>query len=387
MAISGRLQETSLPSLLQVLSQSRKSGRLSVARGSSRGVVLLRAGKLIYAASSSVRETLGNVLVCEKLISEETLLQALERQHTSLEPVRLGEVLVEMGALSDNGLRKVLEEQTSKVLRELVLWQNGFFKFDSLSPSNDGLASFDLGEFLVTEGLRVDRLLLHLADLEATEERPAEGDPPPPEAGASSGALPGLREVADYLNQPVLNAEMTVALLRYASARVDRVLLFMVHEERLQGIAQAGVQIAGEQPDARIRNLKIPTDESSVFSQALELREAVSGTLDDRLVHRQLIEQLGDAEPTDTVVVPMVVQNQVAFILYGDVLEGRIENRDDLEVLMLQAGLSMEKAMLALRVETLEERLRRMPSEARATGSDLPASASIVSKLLSSDSD
>lgn len=384
MAISGRLEDTSLPSLLQVLSQGHKSGRLSLARGADRAVILLREGKLIYAASSSVRETLGNILVCEKLITEAQLLSGLERQHASRESVRLGSVLLETGAISPEDLRSVLEEQTMKVLRELIQWPEGFFKFDGQSVLDEGLQSFDLDGFLVDEGLRIDRALLTLGDPESSTDAMDAADPDFKTAKKRAASVPiGLREVSHYLNQPVLTAEMTVALLRYASGRADRVLLLMHHDDRLRGIAQAGVEIAGEQPDARVRDLNVPTAESSVFREAIEQRESVRGSLDDREIHRHWIEQLGGHRPAAFIVVPMVVQNEVAFLLYADSLQGEIADAEHLEVLMLQAGLSMEKAMLELRVETLEDRLGKMPpAKVASPPGDVPASSSLVAQLL-----
>ena len=66
MSLVGRLEDIELPELIQFLANNRKTGRLTLSRRDGHGVVLMRLGRILYAASNSVRETLGSLLVCPR---------------------------------------------------------------------------------------------------------------------------------------------------------------------------------------------------------------------------------------------------------------------------------------------------------------------------------
>src|SRR5215470_4394747 len=96
-AFNGKLDNIPLPEVLNFLSVTAKSGRLSLTARDAQGLIVLPRGRIISAASSSVRMTLGNIMVTRGLVQESVLLEALERQHFAQDEKRLGEVLVEMG--------------------------------------------------------------------------------------------------------------------------------------------------------------------------------------------------------------------------------------------------------------------------------------------------
>ena len=73
MGLSGKLEHLGLPDVFQILHLSKKSGRLLLTRREGAGMIIFREGQIIYAASDSVRDTLGNILVSEKALTEEQL--------------------------------------------------------------------------------------------------------------------------------------------------------------------------------------------------------------------------------------------------------------------------------------------------------------------------
>ena len=95
MGLVGRLEDLALPDIFQILSLSKKTGKLTLTRREGTGIILFKSGEVIYAASDSVRDTLGNILVCQRLITEGLLMSALEIQHKSPEGKRLGTILVD----------------------------------------------------------------------------------------------------------------------------------------------------------------------------------------------------------------------------------------------------------------------------------------------------
>jgi hypothetical protein len=131
-SLTGRLEAFPLPALLHTLDARQLTGKLTLTRADGQALLVFRSGRIIYAASSSVRETFGSILVCRGLVSEPALLEALERQHSSGGGRRLGSVLVELGLADEKTLREVMKQQTEGVLSELVRWQTGFFNFQPL---------------------------------------------------------------------------------------------------------------------------------------------------------------------------------------------------------------------------------------------------------------
>ncbi len=103
MALVGKLEDLNLTELFHVLSLFQKSGRLTLSADKKKGVFLFKGGKIIHAANGSPRESLGQELLTNNLISESTLRKALDIQAADTEHRRLGRILVSMG--------KVTEEQ------------------------------------------------------------------------------------------------------------------------------------------------------------------------------------------------------------------------------------------------------------------------------------
>ncbi len=83
MQLRGKLEKLDFSDILQMLSSSGKSGKLALTQRAGQGVLVLRQGRVIYAASSAVRETLGNMLLCKGLITEDGLNRGLELQRAA----------------------------------------------------------------------------------------------------------------------------------------------------------------------------------------------------------------------------------------------------------------------------------------------------------------
>ncbi len=108
MGLVGRLEDLGLPDIFQIISLTKKTGKLTLTRREGTGVIIFRDGQIIYASSDSTRETLGNILVSQKLITESTLIAAMEVQHRSPTGKRLGTLLVDKGYLTEETLEKVI---------------------------------------------------------------------------------------------------------------------------------------------------------------------------------------------------------------------------------------------------------------------------------------
>ena len=359
MSLVGRLEDIELPELIQFLANNRKTGRLTLSRRDGHGVVLMRAGRILYAASNSVRETLGNLLVCRGLISEATLMEALEHQHWGHEAKRLGEILLEMGKLDEDALEDVMKDQTRAVIQELFEWTAGFFKFESFDIPDRGDVEVDARDFLLMKGVNTDEVLLEAARrLDESREVVPDGAPSALLPGAVEEPPPEAREarrLAD-LRAPALRGETTLSLMRSAAQVVSRGLLLAVRGHEAQGVGQFGVSAEGSEGSAK--RVRLPLDTPSVLADAVLRKEPYLGPLDAAPGNDTLVERLGGARPTAVLVVPMVVAGSVAMLFYGDnAVDGRpIGPTGDLTRIVLEASLAMEKAALEERLRDFEHR-------------------------------
>jgi hypothetical protein len=336
-SLSGRLEEHDLPEVLHFLALNNKTGKLVLTRRQGQGLIVVRRGRILYAVSSSVHETFGNILVRRGLVGDEALAAALERQHLASEPRRLGSVLVEMGRLTESQIEDVVRQQTTRVVQELCRWPSGFFKFETMAVEAAGAVEVDAQDFLVAGGISTDQVLIE-AVTRLDESAPAS----PLREMASAGA-------------PALRAEVTHRLLREAARLVSRGLLLVVRGDEAQGAGHFGFGEVGPpgRVEAAIEGLSVPLHQPSVFADVVERREVCRGPLAETAVNRRLAILLGGGTPDDAVVIPMLVRESVVVIFYGDNLpSGRpIGSTEDLEWAFVEASLEMEK-------EALDERIR-----------------------------
>lgn len=380
MSLSGKLEELPLPHLLQIISNNRVTGKLSLTRRDGHGLVVFRDGKIIYAATNSARETFGNILLLRKEISASVLEEALERQGRSDVERRLGSILLEMGAIREEVLHKVMLEQVEKVLLELFDWKSGFVKFEVLDIPERGEVAVDAADFLVDEGLPTERLVMEvmqriqedggdhldrellavLGDGEAAVEAADPGESEDRVDG-DPGRLPTLKSLMTEIRSPAFTGEVTLGILRFAGHLMRRGVLFLHASGLVAGMGQFGIEVeGGESADARVRKIRIPAEEPSLFLDVIERQETYRGPLERRYWNVELTRVLGGGFPNEVVAVPMVVGGRVALIFYGDDLPdgGPLPQLDELELLMIQGGLAIEKAALEMKLRALEDRQR-----------------------------
>ncbi len=389
MSMVGRLEDLALPDILQILSLSKRTGKLTLTRREGTGVILFRQGHITYAASDSARETLGNILVCQKHITESTLMAALEIQHRSTDNPLLGQILLERGHVTQEVLERCIRQQIERVICEFFTWRKGFFKFELMDVQALDGVQVDTHDFLLKSGLSPQCLLLEAARrVDEGGQPPAKGKPaerstpsagparptapagraktpaeaPPQEVSGKgpsrNGPLSELRSILREIRAPNFTGEITLMIMRYASKLVSRGVFFVLKSEGICGMGQFGLGAHGPQADERVRQIKIPADAPSVFAEVLEKRQTYLGPLRKTSWNDRLVKELAGPAPKMAVAVPMTVNDTVVAILYGDnALDGRpIGELEGLELLMNQAGLAMEKALLEIKIKSLENR-------------------------------
>jgi hypothetical protein len=127
LALNGSLTTMSLPDLLQWLAGAGKTGALGLTNGRFRKEILFRAGRIVASSSDDPREFLGQFLLAQRKITEEQLRKAMESQRST--GVKLGKILVMVGAMDEAELTRMLTHQAEESLFNLFLWKDGSFDF------------------------------------------------------------------------------------------------------------------------------------------------------------------------------------------------------------------------------------------------------------------
>jgi hypothetical protein len=282
-------------------------------------MIVFRTGKIIYAASSSIRETFGSIALSLQIVTREQLDEALLLQHRSREDKRLGEILVEIGAMTNADVEKILLHQVGQVVREIFEWENGFFKFRNLEIEQFGDVEADARDFIVKSPLDTRSVALDAARVqdEATvqpktvvvEDGEGEDDSPEPTTMANI-----MGDVA----APALTAETIREIFEVASKIFPRGVVFAVHDRSSRGLAQYGLEELAVPPSQRVRKLWLPESEYSVISAVVRSREIFRGEPDHVRGNVKLTRALGGDWPTEAVAIPMMVGDSVALVFYGD---------------------------------------------------------------------
>ena len=407
MALVGRLEELRLAELFQLIALFRKSGKLTLSRGDTTGIFLFNDGKVFHASNGYSSPSLGEFLVDRSLITQETLEAAVATQRMSEERKKLGAILVEMGAIAYETLQDVLCDQLQEIAREFLRWDSGFFNFKSVeSRDEDPEQNYHDDEAKLTEFINVDPFILDL--LAKVDAVGGDGTvrPVPRLIRDSQIEDPSLSSVHDLLNYIVEPAhsvlrndpayevtewpsdfselrklmaeiqvrpgatvgEVALLILRYATGVVNRGVLFGVSEDGISGIGQFGIGRGDDQApmvDRRVRQIHIPGDEQSVFSSVIEKISTFHGHLERCPWNNYLVDQLGGLMPPEVVVTPIVVSGAVSAVFYGDNLPGGhpITAIHGLELLMIEAGLAIERNVLAEKLNWIEQTMSAISGE------------------------
>jgi len=135
MGLSGNLRTMDLPEILQWISSGRKTGTLHLERRSVQKRIFFQGGVIHTSWSNDPRESLGQFLIRERLVTEEQLFRALLKQET--EGRLIGSILMADGLLSEADLRRSLQAKAEETIYDLFLWPEGKFEFkDGEVPAN-----------------------------------------------------------------------------------------------------------------------------------------------------------------------------------------------------------------------------------------------------------
>ncbi len=154
MAITGNLEEASLPDVLQLLSLARKTGCLSITDRVELGSIYVEDGRVIYASVLNRPDRIGDLLVQGGAISPAERDEAMARQSRHRDR-KLGEILLELGRICRADLQQSLQRQIEEAVYSLLGWTRGRFTFQpGVRPESEDLVVSLSAESLMLEGAR-----------------------------------------------------------------------------------------------------------------------------------------------------------------------------------------------------------------------------------------
>lgn len=123
----GSLKRFPFPRLIREIARGSLTGSLYLLSGPTKKVVFFEAGQPVFVRSNVLSECLGQVLAQEGLITQEQCEQTLEAIRRTGK--KQGELLVEMGILSQGNLRYGLQAQLRAKLFDIFSWDDGRYQF------------------------------------------------------------------------------------------------------------------------------------------------------------------------------------------------------------------------------------------------------------------
>jgi hypothetical protein len=394
MELTGDLSDFALTDILQILALSRKSGMLSLESGGLTGGVIVNHGRITH---SWLRpgESLAARLVRENLISTEKLERLKSIGAVGGGVWTLRSLLLESGVLDLADLEDVAKRHIQDVVAALVRLEKGRFgiALNQVGPieslDDTGLTEgLEIGEVLLgaakdmDEATREDLVAItagsagiNLHDWQVTSESlaypdrlapvPAHREPEPVHVardGARSDRAALLCSMLAELRSHSFEAEVSLLIMRYASEVSTRGVLFVVRDHEICGLGQFGVTSSdeGKTPDEKVREIRIPIGERSIFDDVVKRGQPFIGRLPENFWHSEMLRRIGgNGAPLEAFALPLVCNDRPVFIFYGDNYPGlsEISGLDELVALVNQASVVLEKIVLERMLNEIRHRV------------------------------
>jgi hypothetical protein len=335
--ITADIEDLTVADFMMLLAQNRKTGQLTVENGGDRLKLAFRDGAIIYAASTGIRETVGAMLVRRELITKDQLEEALQRQKDQEETALLGNILVEMEAVTSDDLTKVVFLQFQNVIREALGWNEGVGTYAPMDIPDLGAVRVDPQEVILETGFRAEQILLGGAARH--DETVHDGEKP--------DYFRAVREVLDNMKEEsiIVTSEMAAAILDDANTLVRRAILFLVYPDALGVVGAFDTEDREQSLELAGRRIERQDREGSVVSWVIQEGCSYRGRLKDNEGNRPLRDLLDDDVQGEIILVPVIVDREVRAVLYGDngTDDGEIGPTGDLERVIARVAREMDE--------------------------------------------
>ena len=123
----GYLGEKLLADLIREIARHRTSGLLRFSQDKTIKAIFFESGTPVFAISNLANEQIEYKLVKERLITS-GLIEAARQRNDNQQ--RLGQTLVEIGAIAEHIFRQAARELAVQIIKSLFEWQQGEYIFD-----------------------------------------------------------------------------------------------------------------------------------------------------------------------------------------------------------------------------------------------------------------
>lgn len=160
MAFRGNIETFFFSSLLQLLTNDRKTGVLHIEKEKDEVDIFIKEGSIVNAISSRSKNRLGYLLRTKGIITSEDLENSLAISRENGQ--KLGKVLVENNHITTEDLEKFLNNQVEETIHDLFIWEKGNFEFkeSELDTKNQVVTNIDTLGIILEASRRVDEISL-----------------------------------------------------------------------------------------------------------------------------------------------------------------------------------------------------------------------------------
>lgn len=391
MELNGDLSDFALTDILQILALSRKTGTVLLENGSLAGKIIMEGGRITHA-SLWPGESFVDGLAKREVLGVEMLgkFKEIGMQGGGIWTVE--SLIVESGMMTRAALQAEVRRHVQRVVGKLVGLEKGRFGI----AVNQASVPNPLDDVKLNDGLEVGEVLLGSAkerDEALRNEFANEGTRYDSNPGTLSQqeelAQPGTDNGGAFDKQPhplVRNgqlershllcsllaelrfhsyeAEVSLAIMRYASEVATRGILFVVKEFELCGRGQFGLgsNALDGTADIFVRGLRIPLDVDSVFSKVVRSGESFVGPIPRDYWNQEVLSKLGGINDDLAIfALPLACNDRTLFVIYGDNHPGGsdLTGIGELEALVSQASLVLEKMSLQRRLLDAEAKVSK----------------------------
>jgi len=125
----GSLETMPLPTILQWLSDSKKTGALVIKIRDEEKRIFLKDGNIISASSNLEKDRFGIIIIKQGYVTQAQVDELLEEGRKTGK--LLGKLCVEKGLMPEEDVLKILQEQTMAIIESLLHREEGTFEFHS----------------------------------------------------------------------------------------------------------------------------------------------------------------------------------------------------------------------------------------------------------------
>jgi ActR/RegA family two-component response regulator len=208
MSLSGNLQDVSVADAMQFIHLGGRTGTLTLLRGDVKAEIAFHQGRIVNASAPGTKR-LGELLVDAGAIDSPTLKEALRKQAEEHPRRSLGQILVAMQVVDGDTIYRTIEQQIERTIYDLVTWNHGTFQFalDDLKPIDD--IAVVPGD--VIRHLNLDTQMVLLDALRIFDERSRQTREERNDSPAGVGTVPAGRMVPPITPVPLARSTPTPA--------------------------------------------------------------------------------------------------------------------------------------------------------------------------------